>query len=293
MAWDRLQTRIGPALVNPLPRLELWLERERDQLPLWLPVMLGGGIAAWFLLPLQTQWIGFILAALGLAAAGLMLGLPKRIGTAALLSGLALALGCGLIWLRAERISHEVLTRPMVAQMTGMIERVEDKSAEDKLRLTVRNAENAMLVRVTIKTDAPDPQLKKGAEIMFRARLAPPPTAALPGGYDFSRAAWFLQLGAVGQVLGDVTVTKKAPPGNGLRDRLTAHVRGQIDGSAGGIASAFASGDRGAISADDEEAMRASGLTHLLSISGLHVTAVVAAAMVQIGRASCRERVCT
>ncbi len=280
MAWDRLQTRIGPALVNPLPRLELWLERERDQLPLWIPVMLGGGIAAWFLLPLQTQWIGFILGSLGLAASGLMLGLPKRIGTAALLSGLALALGCGLIWLRAECVTHQVLTRPMVAQMTGVIERVEDKSAEDKLRLTVRNAENAMLVRVTIKTDAPDPLLKKGAEIMFRARLAPPPTAALPGGYDFSRAAWFMQLGAVGQVLGDVTVTKEAPPGNGLRDRLTAHVRGEIDGSAGGIASAFASGDRGAISTEDEEAMRASGLTHLLSISGLHVTAVVAAAMV-------------
>ncbi len=279
MAWDRLQTRMRPVLANPLPRLENWLERERDQLPLWLPVMLGIGIAAWFLLPLQTQWIGFILSGLGLAASGIMLGLPKRVGTAMLLSGLGLALGCGLIWLRAEHVRHDVLTRPAVTQITGVIERVEDKSAQDKLRLTVRNSETAMLVRVTIKTAAPDTRLKPGAEISFRARLAPPPTSALPGGYDFSRAAWFIQLGAVGQVLGDVTITKEALPGNGLRDRLTSHVRSQIKGSAGGIASAFASGDRGAISPDDEEAMRASGLTHLLSISGLHVTAVVAAAM--------------
>ena len=41
--------------------------------------------------------------------------------------------------------------------------------------------------------------------------------------------------------------------------------------------SAFASGDRGGISASDEQAMRDSGLTHLLSISGLHVSAVIAA----------------
>src|SRR5690606_40213687 len=38
------------------------------------------------------------------------------------------------------------------------------------------------------------------------------------------------------------------------------------------------SGDRGAISPADEQAMRDSGLTHLLSISGLHVSAVIAAA---------------
>ncbi len=64
----------------------------------------------------------------------------------------------------------------------------------------------------------------------------------------------------------------QAPP---LRARLSAHIHGQVDGSAGGIAAALVTGDRGAISAADDEAMRRSGLAHLLSISGLHVTAVV------------------
>ena len=49
--------------------------------------------------------------------------------------------------------------------------------------------------------------------------------------------------------------------------------------AAGGIAAALVTGDRGAISEVDEEAMRRSGLAHLLSISGLHVTAVVGFAM--------------
>jgi competence protein ComEC len=279
MAVDRLQTRMKPIIANPLLCLENWLEKERDQLPLWLPVMVGSGIAAWFLLPKEEYWIGFVLASVGIAAFGVLLGLPKRLGLAVALSGTALALGCGLIWARAERVDHDVLARPALALVSGVIEKAENKSAEGKLRLTVRNHSTGMRVRVTMKTDAPDPRLKTGAEISFRARLAPPPKAALPGGYDFSQAAWFMQLGAVGQMLGEVTFLHEAPPGNGLRDRLTAHVNAQIPGSAGGIASAFASGDRGAISPQDEEAMRASGLTHLLSISGLHVTAVVAATM--------------
>jgi competence protein ComEC len=63
-----------------------------------------------------------------------------------------------------------------------------------------------------------------------------------------------------------------------LQRRLSEHVRSRLDGSAGAIAAAFASGDRGAIAIADEEAMRDSGLTHCLSVSGLHVSAVVAAA---------------
>ena len=32
----------------------------------------------------------------------------------------------------------------------------------------------------------------------------PPPTASLPGGYDFAQRAWFDRLGAVGTVIGDI-----------------------------------------------------------------------------------------
>src|SRR3569623_119603 len=47
--------------------LELWLEAERDQLILWLPVMLGAGITAWLLLPLAHQWRSAILLLLAFA----------------------------------------------------------------------------------------------------------------------------------------------------------------------------------------------------------------------------------
>ena len=49
--------------------------------------------------------------------------------------------------------------------------------------------------------------------------------------------------------------------------------------SEGGIAAAFVTGDQGAIGEEDNEAIRRSGLAHLLSVSGLHVSAVVAGVM--------------
>jgi len=65
---------------------------------------------------------------------------------------------------------------------------------------------------------------------------------------------------------------------------LTAHVQNQVEGSAGGIAASLVTGDRGAISEEDGEALRRSGLAHLLSVSGLHVTAVVGATMLLVLR---------
>ena len=49
--------------------------------------------------------------------------------------------------------------------------------------------------------------------------------------------------------------------------------------SSAGIAIALAAGDQNGVEEADAEAMRRSGLTHLLSVSGLHIAAVVAFAM--------------
>ena len=97
----------------------------------------------------------------------------------------------------------------------------------------------------------------------------------LPGGYNFARTAWFSGIAATGSILGS---PKLIAPGAAdgrllkLQRSLSRHVRANLEGSPGALAAAFASGDRGAIAQTDEDAMRDAGLTHLLSISGLHVT---------------------
>lgn len=266
--------------------VEARLEVERERIGLWLPVALGAGIAAWFVLPTEAHWVGLLLV----LAAGLLVGLLIGWGSRA---GRMMAIGCGvmaagvlLIWVRAESVAAPVLAHPVTTEFSARIERVEPLPARGASRIWVRPLRRADLpprMRLTMRGEQ-GADLVAGEAVGLRARLMPPPSARLPGGYDFARRAWFDGIGAVGTVLGDVARAPDAGPDAGkiappLRARLSAHIHDRIDGSAGGIAAALVTGDRGAISEADEEAMRRSGLAHLLSISGLHVTAVVGFAM--------------
>ena len=266
-----------------LGRLESLAEKERGQLPLWMPVALGLGIAAWFLLPGRGAWIAFLLLTLSIALAGMVLPWGTRVARALAMAGMLAMLGCALVWWRAERVAAPVLARPVVAVFVGVVERVEPLPAREAVRLTLRPDATAQLpprIRVNLAEKDMRAGVVPGARIALRARLMPPPTAAVPGAYDFARTAWFQGLGATGRGFAAVRVVAAGRVGNaGLRGRLTDHILSRVGGSTGGIAAAFVTGDRGAITEEDAEAMRRSGLAHLLSISGLHVTAVVVATM--------------
>jgi len=169
----------------------------------------------------------------------------------------------------------------------------EDQPSDERVRLTlaVRDAATgeSRKIRVNVPLDAlaeaeaeaGEGAAAEGAVVRMRVRLMPPASPKLPGAYDFARTAWFRGLAATGSLIGDLEIVEPAARDLGIapvQRGLSRHVRARVDGSAGTIAAAFASGDRGAIAKTDDEAMRDAGLTHLLSISGLHVSAVIAAA---------------
>jgi competence protein ComEC len=137
------------------------------------------------------------------------------------------ALGCALIWWRAEAVRHRVLDRPVVTEVVGLIKAVEDQPAQERVRLQVAvegDADLPAIIRVTLRASGKVVGLNPGARVRFKARLAPPPGAALPGGYDFRRAAWFQELGGVGQVLGAIEIVGIPPPASSLRSQLSSHV---------------------------------------------------------------------
>lgn len=268
-------------------RIERLFEAERAQLPLWLPVGLMLGIAAWFWLPDRPQWIAFLALAAGIGLALLALAPGTRWGRALALFALAAALGCALVWWRAERSAAPRLEREQLMTLTAIVESVQALAAEDKVRLLVRPVGEGLPARLRVNLDEDKivPGLAPGATVRLRAWLLPPPPMAVPGAYDFSRAAWFQRIGGTGRAL-DVAIV--APASNqsftariaGWRQRLSAHIRERLgEGGEAGIAAALATGDQYGIPEADAEAMRRSGLAHLLSVSGLHLTAVVGAVM--------------
>jgi competence protein ComEC len=283
MGLTRLQTSISGGAHGVLDHMETWLDVERDQLPLWLPVLTGGGIAAWYALMDPAAWMAFMAGMAALALTGLAIGLKRRLAVVLLVAGLAACMGCGLAWWRAESVATSVLVRPVMAQFAARVERIEMRGSDKGIRLMLRPIEAPQLpsrVRVSVKVGDLPADLRTGEQINLKARLMPPATAMVPGAYDFARVAWFQGIGGTGKAIGKIervgaTTAREAS----IRNRLSAHIGGQLEGSIGGVATAFVTGDRGAISAVDEEVMRDSGLAHLLSISGLHITAVVAGAM--------------
>jgi competence protein ComEC len=171
----------------------------------------------------------------------------------------------------------------VVAELTGTIETVDHLAARDATRVVVRSMtpELPPVLRLSIDDDKLPPGIAPGAEIRVRARLVPPPPMALPGTYDFARDAWFRGLGGVGKPLGPVTVLRPGQA-HGLdraRAGLRTHIENRLPENSAGIAVALVTGDQNAVSQDDADAMRRAGLTHLLSVSGLHIAAVVAFAM--------------
>ena len=257
-----------------------------DRAP-WLAVAFAAGIAAWFALANPAQWLALAVTCLGvavLAAAGMSAGrrLPF-LRLALIVVPAAVALGCLTVWAKSALVGAPAISRPIVSELTGKVLGREDQPAEDRVRLLLATREpgtnRPIVVRVNVPTKAAAAEIVEGASVRLRARLMPPSPPMLPGGYDFARTAWFAGISATGSALEAPTVVSPALQSASL-ERLqrgvSDHIRARLAGSPGGIAAAFASGDRGGIAIADEDAMRDAGLTHLLSVSGLHVSAVVA-----------------
>jgi len=262
--------------------VEHWLEAERGQLPLWCPVALAMGIITWFILPARTDWMAFICLSLAGAMALLLIGRGGgRLARSACLLLLLAAGGCLLPWAKATLFGTAVLARAAFVTVDARIERVEPLPARGMTRFIAAPQGRADLparVRLNLEDDA-EPAgkaLAHGDVVRVRMRLMPPAPAALPGGYDYARRAYFDGIGATGRIVPPVIVlSRQEDRGFEIRSRLSDHIAKQVDGAPGALAVTMATGDRGRITPADEDAMRQSGLTHLLSISGLHVTALI------------------
>jgi competence protein ComEC len=113
--------------------------------------------------------------------------------------------------------------------------------------------------------------------------LSPPSGPVIPGGYDFAFAPFFQRIGGSGFAYGAAKgIDLGAPPvairlGQPLgafRDMLRVRIEDALPGDYGHIAAALVMGDQRGIAESTQDSMRASGLGHILSISGLHLALV-------------------
>ncbi|MBK1688085.1 DNA internalization-related competence protein ComEC/Rec2 [Rubrivivax gelatinosus] len=137
--------------------------------------------------------------------------------------------------------------------------------------------------------DARPPVPAVGERWRWGVRLKPPHGAFNPHGWD-AELAWFVQgIGATGSVRSAPAPLRlavdTAAPLERWRQRVRDAVFRQVgDPAAAGVLAALAIGDQAAIDREDWEVFRLTGVAHLMSISGLHVTMFAWLAGAAIGR---------
>ncbi len=253
---------------------------QHGQLILWVPVGLSLGIGLHFVLPWQHQRLTALVLLAGLT---LSTGLLRRkhTGYAFVLLSAVVAAGLAIAGWRERLVAVPQLGRDVTVSLEA---RVLDVTAKYVLLMPIAADRSLpMLAGIRLTLPKATPVLEPGTRIRVRARLMRPQPAVSPAGYDFARYAWFQQIGATGRILGPVTVVGRDPPGtltgwlDRARERAAQRFQSQIPGEAGKVAAALVVGERNSLSDETTQAMRISGLAHLLSVSGFHLVMVAGA----------------
>ncbi|HEV7335741.1 MAG TPA: ComEC/Rec2 family competence protein [Bosea sp. (in: a-proteobacteria)] len=257
-------------------------EVERRRLFNWLPVPLGLGVILYFLADREP---GLIAPLLGFALSALAASLlrHKRLAMAICMGFAAVFAGFAAGAWRTASIAAPALARLHVGKVTGFIEALEQREKGVRLVLLVTDMPGVdpqqRPRRIRVSTAATT--LKPGDHIVATARLLPPPGPARPGGYDFARDAFFRGIGAVGSIAGKVALAPAPVPQSRqlawsvaidqARNALTERIATIGGGQAGAMAAALVTGKRGLITEPTNDDLRAAGIYHIVSISGLHM----------------------
>jgi competence protein ComEC len=261
---------------------------QRRLWPVWLAIAFGAGVAAYFALPVEPPiWFGAATLAIGFGCCWLARGLDPALGACILLSAAAAGFLAGEV--RTAEFEGPMLPAPIErALFVGIIDQIELLPAGQ--RVTLRDVDikdlprNATPARIRIKTVVSQPELRIGQKVGGVASLSAPAGPAQPGSFNFRRQAFFDDLGATGFGFGRLKILREPEDSRlgglliAIADRISTaraaiaqRIRGRLPDATGAIAVALTVGDQTALRAADLNAMRDSGLAHLLSISGLHI----------------------
>ena len=159
------------------------------------------------------------------------LPLPRKLSTLHVALGVSLAVaalfaGFLAMSLRTARVAAPVLDRIRILDLQGFVEEVDLRPVGARMVIGVVRADGLPAEKVPRRvrvTTRKTPDVPAGDYVSLKARLLPPSHAALPGGYDFARDAFFAGVGAVGSTLG--AIQRLAPPGDAaLRQRFNAAI---------------------------------------------------------------------
>ncbi|MGE0499872.1 MAG: ComEC/Rec2 family competence protein [Rhizobiaceae bacterium] len=282
LGWGQFAAGLPRALAA-----DLLTEWERGTAFLFVPVLLACGAMVYFTLDAEPTASALALgpALLAVAAFAARRVLPLHL---VLVAGAVFVAGMAMASLETWRASTPMLGSEITTRLTGRVVVVEEQpGGRTRLTLDVVSTERPTLRyapdRVRATARAVPPGLAAGDFVSGVVRLMPPSGPLRPDGYDFSFESYFDGVGAIGFFM--VGPERAAAGMTGRAQRFGAWVENaraalaqrieeRIGGAQGEIAAALVAGVRAGIPEHVNEALRRTGLAHVLSISGLHMALV-------------------
>lgn len=255
---------------------------------LFVPVFLGLGAVLWFS---ALREIEPAIYQAGLFVSLLLAILTRHGSRIVWLSAAAAALIAGGMWLAATETARKatvLLDAPVTVDLTGrVVSREAVAGGGWRYIVDVLSTGNPVLKRpprqVALIARGRGEALANGQGIAGRARLSPPSGPAMPGLTDFAFASYFQGIGAIGFFYGapraadlpggvpeGIEVEARAWIAH-LRSVIGERIRSIIPGDAGAFATAMVTDERRAMTRETAEALRLSGLAHIIAISGLNM----------------------
>ncbi|MEL6435825.1 MAG: ComEC/Rec2 family competence protein, partial [Pseudomonadota bacterium] len=262
---------------------------------LMVPLCFLVGIATYFALPTEPAAHNVPVALLALTILRILVRRRARAAwgvNAALIA----VLGVGAAQTHTGLRSTPMLGSEVATRLTARVVDIEVRpGGSARYTLDVIKTERPHLRyapdRVRVTSRKANPEIGVGDGFHSVVQLRPPSGPMLPGGYDFAFYAFFAGYGANGFSYGmpeqvdlvDADGASLAGLSRAMADwrvQLANHIMAiHPDRPATAIAAALVTGKKSAIPEDINEQLRASGLAHILSISGLHMALVAGTIM--------------
>lgn len=167
----------------------------------------------------------------------------------------------------------------------------------DKVKLL--NYKNVNLDKIRVKANKSLGVPVIGTFLYFETDLIPPFYPDVVGGFDFSRYSYYEQLSASGKIFKSWSYVPPLEENSffeniyfdflNMRDVINKRIENLTSFETSGVIMSMMTGERYSIPKDISDAYNASGIAHLLSISGIHMTLIVGAMFffIRFGLAFC------
>ena len=267
-----------------LDKIEAILSSEHDQLSLWFSVGIFCGILYFFsneLFPNIKYLVIFPLIFTLFRKHAVIL-------KSLLILSTSILFGLVISYVRIVNNRYEKIQYSTQGLVSGIVTSIHPKAGG--VQITLKNLviighllnDDAAKIRINVAEKYSSARLiQVGDEILLDAILHPPPAQKLYYGYDFALLARFNQISAVGYAISKPEIIKKHAITlydkiQVLRQNLYKSLYNIFSDKVASFVAALLIGDSGGIDRNDMQNIRYSGISHLICVSGLHISLIAA-----------------